>query len=129
MLRRRALFCAPAERSGVSAGTPPHAAVLCRRLAWTPYLVTLSRRCSCRRAGLLLVHQGGEAVEQIGNVVRARRCFRVALEAEGRLVGEREALQRAVEQRHVRGARVGGQRGRVDCEAGTREILGPPESE
>src|SRR5437868_14916339 len=63
-----------------------------------------------------LRHQPDETVEQVGDVVRTRARFRVALEAEGRLVGAGDALQRAVEQADVRGAQVGGQRLGVDCE-------------
>jgi hypothetical protein len=66
---------------------------------------------------LLLVHQAGETVEQVADVVRAGRGFRVALEAERRLVGAGQALQRAVEQRDVRGAQVVGQRLLVHREA------------
>ena len=43
--------------------------------------------------------------------------FRVALEAEGRPVGTRQALQGAVEQRHMRGPQVGRQRRFVHREA------------
>ena len=58
-----------------------------------------------------------EAVKQVSDVSRAGRGFRVALEAEGRHVGAGEALQRAVEQRLVRHAAGGRQRGRVHGEA------------
>ena len=43
-------------------------------------------------------------LEQEAQVVRAGARLRMSLEAEGRLVGALDALQRAVEQRAVRGA-------------------------
>ena len=64
-----------------------------------------------------LIHQRDEAVEQVADVVRPGRRLRVALEAERRPVGAREALQRAVEQRHVRRPQVRRQRRLVDREA------------
>src|SRR6476661_5309063 len=64
-----------------------------------------------------LFHEPDEAIEQVTHVVRSRARFRVALEAERGLVGERDALQAAVEQRHVRDANVGWQRRRIDLEA------------
>ena len=47
-------------------------------------------RCRCAWAWLLAFHQLHEAVEQVPDVVRARARFRMALEAERRLVGVRE---------------------------------------
>src|SRR5688572_15067526 len=64
-----------------------------------------------------LLHERGEAVEQVADVVRAGRGLRVALEAERRLVGARKALKRVVEQADVGGAQVGRQRLLVDREA------------
>ena len=58
-----------------------------------------------RRAALLalgVAHQVGEAREQIVAVARAGRCFRMVLHREHRLVLERQAAVRAVEQRHMR---------------------------
>ena len=48
--------------------------------------------------------------------MRPRRCFRVALKAEGGLVGALQALQGAVEQADVGGAQVGGKRRFIDGE-------------
>ena len=62
-------------------------------------------------------HQVIEAVEQRLQVVRAGARFGMALEAERRLVLEREALQRAVEQRAMRGAHVRRQRRLIHREA------------
>ena len=56
---------------------------------------------SCRFGISLLLHQSGEAVEQVADVVRPGRGLRVTLEAERGLVGAGQALQRAVEQRDV----------------------------
>src|SRR5579871_3817321 len=64
-----------------------------------------------------LAHEADEAVKQVRDVVRAGARFRMALEAEGRLVGAGQALQRAVEQADVRRAQVGRQRLGVDREA------------
>ena len=50
-----------------------------------------SGRCQRPRSGS--VHQSGEAVEQIGDVVRAWRRFGVSLEAEDRPIGTCHALQ------------------------------------
>src|SRR5437762_302863 len=55
-----------------------------------------------------LFHQLREAVEEVPDVMRPRARFGVPLKAERRLVGEREALQAAVEQRHMRHSRIGG---------------------
>jgi hypothetical protein len=51
----------------------------------------------------------GEAVKQVGNVVRTRRCFRVTLKAKCRFVSALQPLQRAVKQTDVGGAQVGRQ--------------------
>ena len=60
--------------------------------------------------------------------MRAGRRFRVALEAERRLVGAGKALQRAVEQRNVRDAAIGRQGGDIDRETvvlrGNQHLLG-----
>ncbi len=70
-----------------------------------------------RSISLAALHQLDEAVEQIPEIVRTRARLGVALEAERRLVGPGEALQRAVEQRHVRDARGCGKRRRIDGKA------------
>ena len=57
--------------------------------------------CSCAR-----VHQTDKAVEQIGDVVRARRSFWVALETKCGLVGAGQTLHSAIKQAHVRGAQM-----------------------
>ena len=59
-----------------------------------------------RRARACVSISFDEPVEQVRDVVRARARLGVALEAEGRPVGARDALQAAVEQRHVRDAHV-----------------------
>ena len=63
-----------------------------------------------RDQGFLAAHQADETVEEVGDVLRGGRGFRVALEAEQPACRCGQALQRAVEQRDVRGAQVGGQR-------------------
>mmetsp|Transcript_53303 Transcript_53303/g.125259 ORF Transcript_53303/g.125259 Transcript_53303/m.125259 type:complete len:315 (-) Transcript_53303:5901-6845(-) len=79
-----------------------------------------------------LAHQADEAVEQVGDVMRAGAGFRVPLEAERRLVSAGDALQRAVEQADVSGAQVGRQRVGVhretvvlagDADAATVQVL------
>src|SRR6185312_13729441 len=62
-------------------------------------------------------HQVIEALEERLQIVRARTRLRVALEAECRPVLEGEALERAVEERAVRGAHVGRQSRLIDGEA------------
>src|SRR5688500_2256678 len=62
-------------------------------------------------------HRLGESFEQRQQVVRTGACLGVALEAERGPVGELDALQRAVEQRHMGGPHIGRQRGRIDREA------------
>src|SRR5438105_824831 len=69
------------------------------------------------RGGLLFLHQFHKAVEEIRHLPRARARFRVALEAVGGLVGELDALQRAVEERAMGGAHVRGERLLVNREA------------
>src|SRR5471032_2926329 len=64
----------------------------------------------------LRFHQPDESIEQVRNIVRSRRRFRVSLEAERGFVGGRKTLQRAVEQRRMRDLCVGGQRGGIDGE-------------
>src|SRR4051812_47196389 len=65
----------------------------------------------------VLLHHVGEAVEQVADVVRPGARFRMALEAERGTVGAREALQAAVEERHVRRPEILRQRRRIDGEA------------
>src|SRR3546814_7335068 len=62
-------------------------------------------------------HGLDEPVEQRRHVVRSRAGLRMPLEAEGRRVGQLEALVGSVEQRAVGDAGVGRQRGFVDREA------------
>ena len=69
------------------------------------------------RACHFLRHQRSETVEQVADVVRPGAGLGVTLEAEGRAVGARQALQRAVEQRHMRRTQVGRQRRLVHREA------------
>ena len=72
-----------------------------------------------RRSGLRrfrLRHLVHEPAEEIVAVARARRGLGVVLNREGRAVGQRDAAIRAVEQRDMGDARIGGQRGRVDRE-------------
>src|SRR5215203_5070196 len=70
-----------------------------------------------RVAAATFLHQRREAIEQVADVVRPGRGLRVPLEAERRLVGARQALQRAVEQRDMRRAQVRRQGLLVDREA------------
>src|SRR6476661_7800845 len=63
------------------------------------------------------LHRRNETIEEITYVVRSWAGFRMPLEAEGRRVGEREALVGAVEQRAVGDAHVAGKRRLVDREA------------
>src|SRR5438093_747167 len=60
------------------------------------------------------LHQNGKALEQVIDVVRSWARFRVALKTERRPVGQLEALQAAIEQRHVSNAGVLGQRRGID---------------
>src|SRR6188474_2207716 len=69
------------------------------------------------RLGTLLLHRAHELVEEVRHLARSGARFRVALEAERGLVGVLDALQRAVEERAVRGAHVGRQRLLVHREA------------
>src|SRR3982751_6890082 len=69
------------------------------------------------RLGIVLLHHGREAVEQVADVMGSRGGLWMALEAESRFVGARQPLQRAVEQADVRRAQVGGQGLLVDREA------------
>src|SRR3954464_11914708 len=64
-----------------------------------------------------IAHQSRKAVEQIPNVVRARACLRMTLEAERRPVGARKPLEGTVEERDMRGAQVRSDGGGVDREA------------
>src|SRR5215207_6543429 len=80
-----------------------------------PMISMLSR--SVRFGISTFLHELDEAVEQVADVVRPGTGFRVALEAEGRLVRACQALQRAVEQADVRGTKVGAERLLVDGEA------------
>src|SRR3954451_11299933 len=62
------------------------------------------------RLGTLALHQGYEAVEQVGGVVRAGCRFGVVLDAEGRSVEEAKSLHHVVVEADVGdlGAAVGG---------------------
>src|SRR5581483_12239517 len=51
------------------------------------------------------------------DIMRPGTRLRMTLEAERRAIGQREALQRAIEQRDMRYARVGRQRIGIDGEA------------
>src|SRR5512143_3371196 len=62
-------------------------------------------------------HQLNKSVEQIAHVMRAGARFRMPLETERGGVGASNALQRAVEQRNVGAAQIGGQRRRIHCKA------------
>src|SRR6185437_7549853 len=62
-------------------------------------------------------HQMIEALEERLQIVRARARLRMALETERRPILEGETLERAVEERAVRGPHVGRQRRLVDREA------------
>src|SRR6478735_6044748 len=53
------------------------------------------------RLGTLALHQGYETVEEVRGVVRARGCFGVVLDAEGRLVEELQPLDDLVVQAYV----------------------------
>src|SRR5258708_13219185 len=64
-----------------------------------------------------LLHQFGEPVEEIADIVRAGACFGMPLEAERGPVGAREALQAPVEERHMGGLEVRRERVRIDREA------------
>src|SRR6266487_5608296 len=72
---------------------------------------------SVRLGTLTLFHHFREPVEQIADVVRSRARFGVPLEAERGPVGASEALQAAVEERHVGRFQVRRERVRVDREA------------
>src|SRR5437667_7097115 len=63
------------------------------------------------------LHHSHKPVEEVSHIVRPRARFRVPLEAKRGLVGEREPLQRAVEERYVGNARGRRQRRRIDGEA------------
>src|SRR6185312_13928812 len=62
-------------------------------------------------------HEVIEALEQRPQVVRSGTRLRVPLEAEHRALPERDPLQRAVEQRAVRGLHALRERGLIDREA------------
>src|SRR5437764_9086893 len=66
---------------------------------------------------LPLFHHLREAVEEIAKIMGTGACFRMALEAERRLVCERETLKGAVEERNMRHARRGWKRRGIDREA------------
>lgn len=65
----------------------------------------------------MVFHQSNEMVEQRRGIVRAGARLGVALEAEGRPVPVGDALQAAVEQRHMGWAQVFGQAFAIDGEA------------
>src|SRR2546430_5473456 len=104
LFRRSALAVHQCTISGLAPG----------RLAAGP-LATLSE--SLFVSPLALFHHPDKPVEQISQIVRPRARLRVPLEAERWLVGEREPLQRAIEERDVGNARGGRQRRRIDGEA------------
>ena len=52
---------------------------------------------------LIVLHHPNETVKQISNILRPRTGFRVTLEAERGYVGTADALQGAIEQRHMGG--------------------------
>src|SRR4030065_2970177 len=58
-------------------------------------------------------HHLNKSVEQIAHVMSAGTGFRMPLKAERRRVSARDALQRAVEQRNVGAAQIGGQGRRI----------------
>ena len=62
-------------------------------------------------------HQFGEAIKERRDIVRAGAGFGMALKTVRRLIGARDALQRAVEQGAMRRRHVGRQRGFVHREA------------
>src|SRR3569833_2066714 len=64
--------------------------------------VATSQELLCALLLLLLPHHLDEAREQVVAVARAGRCFRVVLHREHRLVLQRDAAVRAIEQREVR---------------------------
>src|ERR1700761_9836744 len=55
-----------------------------------------------RAPALLRLDQRDKAIEQIGDIVRSRRGFRMPLEAERGFVGQGKTLERAVEKRGMR---------------------------
>ena len=85
------------------------------RIEWRS--LRLGMRAPALGVAARLFHQADEAVEQVADVVRPGRGFRVALEAERGLVDVGQALQRAVEERDVRRPQRRRQRLRVDREA------------
>src|SRR5688572_20696361 len=68
------------------------------------------------RLGMGIVHQLGEAVEQVADVVRPGTGLGVPLEAKRRSVSTGEPLEGTVEERDVGRAQRGWDRGRVDSE-------------
>src|SRR5579864_9846904 len=72
---------------------------------------------SVRLGTLALLHYFREAVEQVADVVRTRARLRMPLEAEGRPVGPRQALETAVEERDVRRPQVLWKAAGIDGEA------------
>src|SRR5712691_13469187 len=72
---------------------------------------------SVRLGTASLLHQFGKSVEQIAHVMRAGARFGVPMVAERGPVGASEALQAAVEERHVGGLEVRRERVRIDREA------------
>src|SRR5260370_16919923 len=80
-----------------------------------PMISTLLR--AVRLGTVALVHKLCEAVEEIPDVVRPGARFGMPRETDRRPVGAREALQAAVEQRHVRRLQILRKRVRIDGEA------------
>src|SRR5690606_12098994 len=85
-----------------------------RFITFSPSLPIGERHPSGRSRGRHHVH---ESVEQPGHVMRTWAGFRVSLEAEGRGIGELDALVGSVEQRTVGDPHVRRQRRLVDGEA------------
>src|SRR5262245_7351894 len=73
--------------------------------------------CVSALRALVLAHHLGKALEQIMAVAWSGRRLGMVLHREYRLVLERDAAVRAVEQRHVGLHRVGRESGAVDGEA------------
>src|SRR6267378_5992589 len=72
---------------------------------------------SVRLGTLALLHQLGEAIEQVADIVRPGARLGVPLKAERRPVGARETLKTAVEERNVSGSQIFRKRAGVDREA------------
>src|SRR5450830_183829 len=64
---------------------------------------------SLRLGMFIVLHHRHKFIKQGGDVMRPRRCFGVALEAERRLIGTGKTLQRTIKQRYVGNAAIGWQ--------------------